>query len=638
MRYAHIVAVALSIVLPAVTAQTNATTAALAGAGAGAALGAGAGQGSTSPSSLTGGGQGGGGSSSAIEIQMMAFSGLARIATDIAEIVYQSRAQCKPLSDKDGFQEHLDNVLRSVHKHADQFNQDRRESTTGTEIDKDLIAVSQDLQSLEVTTKPIPGCSILIEDNTSANQIGLYQALEGYYQNLRELHRRIQDFFPWQVALSPIAFSKINDGTPQDALLSLRNVGTGSEDIPADSGIIASSSFATDSGTIIPNVMTVAPTASTNACGTTLDAGEICVLTLRITPNSVEGGTLTATLRIPTGNSGFYQMITITKKIAGQAGPAQNKEALAKKLERESKKLQLKPDEQRLYDAWLKTLDARAYIGLDQTTTGTGAPTAGPTSSTTPVELTYLSGIMTALSAVKSGITYSPSSFQPTIQAFTTLIESELRLRGIRPYTSTSSLDVSNARNDLTKEFAEMLGWGNDISNWTAVCKPPPQTTAPVNSAKDVIQTNTACDASNTTIDIAVAQQMIAGYTTLISAANDGSGNAAIVAILHGKVLSDKMKDGIPSLQVTVAAAGGSTRTNNFFLLNLFYSPKPSYNAGVIATFELRDKDNNLEASGARNVLYDYVGYKTWKPESFAPSSVKVSDQPATPCTFCAAP
>jgi len=136
------------------------------------------------------------------------------------------------------------------------------------------------------------------------------------------------------------------------------------------------------------------------------------------------------------------------------------------------------------------------------------------------------------------------------------------------------------------------------------------------------------------TTNIAVAQQTITGYTSLITTANDGSGNAAIVAILHGKVLSDKMKEGIPSLQVAGAGAGGSARSNIFFLLNLFYTPKPSYNAGVIATFELRDKDNNLEASGARNVLFDY---KKWKPSPFEPSTVKVDDG-RTACTFCSAP
>ena len=89
------------------------------------------------------------------------------------------------------------------------------------------------------------------------------------------------------------------------------------------------------------------------------------------------------------------------------------------------------------------------------------------------------------------------------------------------------------------------------------------------------------------------------------------------------------MRDGIPSLQLSVAAAGGSTRVNSFFLLNLFYTPKPSYNSGVIVTFELRNRVNVLLTAGARNVLYDYT---KWKPRSFDPERL---NQGSAECTFC---
>src|ERR1700685_3004236 len=99
---------------------------------------------------------------------------------------------------------------------------------------------------------------------------------------------------------------------------------------------------------------------------------------------------------------------------------------------------------------------------------------------------------------------------------------------------------------------------------------------------------------------------MMTGYTTLLSTANDGSGNPVIADILRGWVLSSKMANSISSLQLSVAAAGGSTKTNSIFGVNLFYTFAPSYNGGVIATFELRDKNNVLLESGARNVLFAY--------------------------------
>jgi hypothetical protein len=165
-----------------------------------------------------------------------------------------------------------------------------------------------------------------------------------------------------------------------------------------------------------------------------------------------------------------------------------------------------------------------------------------------------------------------------------------------------------------------MLAWGNDVAGWANLCKPPTGSGQPSGNTQSSSASNSACTKPDVVVNVAVAQQMIAGYTALLTAASDGSGNPTIADILRGKVLSDKMAKGIPSLQVAVAAAGGNTRTNSFFLLNLFYTPKPSFNAGVIATFELRDKDNLLLQSGARSVLFDY---KKWKPHSFHPSDIK---------------
>ena len=76
----------------------------------------------------------------------------------------------------------------------------------------------------------------------------------------------------------------------------------------------------------------------------------------------------------------------------------------------------------------------------------------------------------------------------------------------------------------------------------------------------------------------------------------------------------------------------GSTRTNAFFLLNLFYLPKPSYNAGVIATFELRNASNDLVRSGARTAFYDYN--KNWKGSHFDAAAMRDNDN-CKDNTFC---
>jgi len=239
---------------------------------------------------------------------------------------------------------------------------------------------------------------------------------------------------------------------------------------------------------------------------------------------------------------------------------------------------------------------------------------------------------MTALGGIKSGIAYTPSSFQPTTQAFELMVEKELRFKGISAYSSTSALDLTSATDELTGIFAEMLAWGADVNNWANQCKPAngsgTQGSAQTSQAAAF---NPECNKPGVAVNLAVAQQMITGYTSLLQTANDGAGNPVIVDVLRGKVLSDKMSDGIPSLQVAVVAAGGSTRANVFFLLNLFYTPKPSYNSGVIATFELRDEKNELLDGGARTVLFDYKATRNLKPEDF-----KIEETEASACgSFC---
>ena len=130
-----------------VTAQPNNTAAGLAGVGAGAALGAGAGQASTTPSSVTGGG----GGAAPIEIQIMAYQGLRKIAGSIANtaVKYLCSGACSK---------------GSIH--------------------------------------------LLMEDTASGMQIALYQALTGYYDHLKRLHDELQDTFALAVAPLSLTFQQ----------------------------------------------------------------------------------------------------------------------------------------------------------------------------------------------------------------------------------------------------------------------------------------------------------------------------------------------------------------------------------------------------------------------------------------------
>ena len=157
-----------------------------------------------------------------------------------------------------------------------------------------------------------------------------------------------------------------------------------------------------------------------------------------------------------------------------------------------------------------------------------------------------------------------------------------------------------------------MLRWLSDATTWSNQCKPPTTTPSPApppDPNKPPKVTNEACTNAAQLGNVAVAQQLLTGYTSLITTANDGSGSPAILSILRGKMLSDAMSEGIPSLQLSVVAAGGSTKTNNIALVNLGYVFAPSYNAGAIATYELRDENNILLTAGYRQILYNYTKY-----------------------------
>jgi hypothetical protein len=198
------------------------------------------------------------------------------------------------------------------------------------------------------------------------------------------------------------------------------------------------------------------------------------------------------------------------------------------------------------------------------------------------------------------------------------LLANELRKAGFEAYTATATLFVDNAVTALTKIFGKMIVYTNDINNWTTQCKPTTPNTQPLPE----------CTYSNISPGLATAAQLSTGYAALLQNANDGSGNMVLMDVLHGAALyqSFKCRDGktdcedderikIPSLQVAVVAAGGSTRVNAYFLANIFYLPTPSFNAGSIVTFELRGKDNTLVNAGVRTSFYDYN--KRWQGDKF---------------------
>jgi hypothetical protein len=115
------------------------------------------------------------------------------------------------------------------------------------------------------------------------------------------------------------------------------------------------------------------------------------------------------------------------------------------------------------------------------------------------------------------------------------------------------------------------------------------------------------------TSEAATASQLLNIFLSW-QAGTDGNGGIIITDVIRAEMLTEAIGNGIPALQFNIDAAGGNTRTNSYFFFNLFYTPKPSFDAGVAVTCELRDATNIFIDGDTFKVLYDYT---KWKPSCF---------------------
>lgn len=81
-------------------------------------------------------------------------------------------------------------------------------------------------------------------------------------------------------------------------------------------------------------------------------------------------------------------------------------------------------------------------------------------------------------------------------------------------------------------------------------------------------------------------------------------------AILFGAALFNKLGDHYGFLTVTDDIAGGGSRANQYFLINLFVpAPHVSYNGGAVVSYSLRRQDGTYGAAGTLRFIY---GYSKW--------------------------
>jgi hypothetical protein len=266
------------------------------------------------------------------------------------------------------------------------------------------------------------------------------------------------------------------------------------------------------------------------------------------------------------------------------------------------------------------TREANAAPGAAASTAASTG--GGGSTSSTPMGLTYLGDIGAQITALKSGVSYTAASIQPATQALSTALSKDLTAKCVRLYTSTSTIGLAP-----TETLNSVLEIQKANSNIQATLNTPtdlPTLTTTAEKADPSLQRLITLNtqrikalSSQISSTAAVASQLVTSFQTW-QAGSDGNGSIILTDVLRGAALKKAIGDGIPALQFNIDAAGGNTRTNNYFLLNLFYTPKPSFNGGVVVTYELRDPQNQFLVGDTLKVLYDY---SKWKPNCFAMDS-----------------
>jgi hypothetical protein len=196
----------------------------------------------------------------------------------------------------------------------------------------------------------------------------------------------------------------------------------------------------------------------------------------------------------------------------------------------------------------------------------------------------YAAPIVSLLGLLKNGVTYSSQTFQanpaPLIQA---MVAATADCKKFVQLSSVTHLELAQA--DLSKQLEEL-----DAAHINAQLKP-----------------DSALEALYQTFLKWLPTSTVNGGSVL----SDAITGDAIVTAVCGKA---DCENGFNTLLLTIDAAGGNIRQNNFFFLNFFYTPEPSFNSGVEVSWSLYGADNKYIGGETLKRMY---GYSKWHPKKF---------------------
>lgn len=205
-----------------------------------------------------------------------------------------------------------------------------------------------------------------------------------------------------------------------------------------------------------------------------------------------------------------------------------------------------------------------------------------------------LSASASLLTAIRSVVTYSNQTFQPTTQSMINLLSKELHTRGIALWTSAQPGNLDAGFENVKAKLSDIAQKRKDA-----------YTRAQNEGDKDK---KAAALAALGDTD----KEFSAFRTSLTGTSPDGT---VLATIVKGETLQVSLgKTGL-LLTVSVDAAGGDTKVTHWFLVDLFIpTPSPSYSGGGIVSFLLADQAGVYKDADMFHAMY---GFSKWKSPKY---------------------
>ncbi len=229
---------------------------------------------------------------------------------------------------------------------------------------------------------------------------------------------------------------------------------------------------------------------------------------------------------------------------------------------------------QTLYNAPMTSAAPKPHIGAAQAG-GTFTALASP-----------VQDAASALASLKASTTQAGSSFAPADQALYSYLEKYCHSLVTMPYPG----NYADGNALLTKELQTVI----DLRSQAILAYQKNYNSTHPNPADQEKY-------DPTTDELKGVEASYNSFIGLLTGANATS-------IAMGAALRDATKDDYLVLTVSDVAAGGSTRANTYFLLNIFVpAPRPSFNGGAVVAYTLMDQKGHFKDANMYRLVYNYT-------------------------------